>query len=64
MVMEEKAGRPKRPENSLPHENESLGKNLKMHKNGQKCLKKSENQQNGAQKALNSGLYLKILMPG
>ena len=34
-----------------------------MHKNGQKCLKKPENQQNGAQKNLNSGLYLKILMP-
>ena len=33
-------------------------------KNGQKCLKKPENQQNGAQKNLNSGLYLKILMPG
>ena len=34
-----------------------------MRKNGQKCLKKPENQQNGAQKNLNSGLYLKILMP-
>ena len=32
------------------HENESLAKNLKMRKNGQKCLKKPENQQNGAQK--------------
>ena len=34
-----------------------------MHKNGQKCSRKPENQQNGAQKNLNSGLYLKILMP-
>ena len=32
------------------YENESLEKNLKMRKNGQKCLKKPENQQNGAQK--------------
>ena len=35
---------------SIRHENESLGKNLKMRKHGQKCLKKPENQQNGAQK--------------
>ena len=36
-----------------------------MHKKGQKCLKNPENQQSGAQKNLNSGLYLKILiMPG
>ena len=48
---------------SYRHENESLGIKLKMRKNGQKCLKKPENQQNGAQKNLNSGLYLKILMP-
>ena len=34
----------------IRHENESLGKNLKMRKNGQKCLKNPENQQNGAQK--------------
>ena len=34
-----------------------------MRKNGHKCLKKPENQQYGAQKTLNSGLYLKILMP-
>ena len=46
------------------HENESLWKKLKMRKNGQKCLKKPENQQNGAQKNLNSGLNQNILMPG
>ena len=35
-----------------------------MRKNGQKCLKKPENQQNGTHKKnMNSGLYLKILMP-
>ena len=34
-----------------------------MRKNEQKCLKKPENQQNWAQKTLNSGLHLKILMP-
>ena len=48
---------------SFRHENESLGKNPKMHKNGQKCLKKPENQQSRAQKNLHSGLYPKILMP-
>ena len=35
-----------------------------MHKTGQKCFKKSENQQNQAQKYLDSDFYLKIIMPG
>ena len=38
-------------------------KTLKCVKLEKKCLKKPENQQNGAQKTLNSGLYQKILMP-
>ena len=46
------------------HENESLGKILKMRKNEQKCLKKTwKSAEWGTKKTLNSGLYLKILMP-
>ena len=45
------------------HEIESLGKNLKMCKNGQKCLKNLKISRMGHKKNLNSGLYLKILMP-
>ncbi len=50
-------------QSNIRHENESLGRFLKMCKNGHNVSKHPDNQQNKVQNFLKSGNFLKILMP-